>query len=117
MELNTNYTTAYMHDFIGSVAATKQKPVIFIRSWGWNNTTDVAAINASYDLYKTLLPLDIWTSMKESEFTFIEAENLVEALDWTEDVFPESQASTTNQANYIFYAVYNTVGQLIASNE
>ena len=117
MELNTNYNTAYMHDFICSDAATKEKPIIFIRSWGWNNTTDVSAINASMDLYKSILPLDIWTSMHVSEFTFIEAEDLTLAVDWCDDVFPKSQESTTNQANYVFYAVYNTVGQLVSSNE
>ncbi|CAF34294.1 hypothetical protein S-PM2d229 [Synechococcus phage S-PM2] len=117
MELNTNYTSTYFEDFIGSAAVAKQKCIIFLRSWGWNNTKDIDAINASMDVYKSLIPLDIFTALHQSEFVFIEADSVEEAMIFCEDAFPESQSSVSNQANYIFYAVYNKQGQLITSNE
>lgn len=117
MELNTNYTANYFEDFIGAAAVSKGKPIIFLRSWGWNNTSDIDAINTSMDLYKSIIPLDIFTALHQSEFVFVEVDSLEEAMIFCEDAFPESQASVTNPANYIFYAVYNSQGQQIASNE
>ena len=117
MELNSEYHAPYLDDFIGAAAAAKGKAVVMIRSWGWNNTSDVAAINASREFYKPLIPLDIWTAMFESEFSFCEVSNIVETLDWLEDTFPESQATCTDQSKYIFWALYNDQGQPIADNE
>ena len=57
MELNSEYHATYLDDFIGAAAAAKGKAVVMIRSWGWNNTSDVAAINASREFYKPLIPL------------------------------------------------------------
>lgn len=117
MELNSEYRATYFDDFIGEAAVAKGKAILFIRSWGWNNTTDVAAINASMDFYKPLIPLDIWTAMTQGEFTFVECDDIAETLEWCEDTFPETQAGTTDQAKYIFYALYNDIGQIIDSNE
>jgi hypothetical protein len=117
MELNSEYRATYFDDFIGEAAVSKGKATLFIRSWGWNNTTDVAAINASREFYKPLIPLDIWTAMDQSEFSFVECDNIEEISEWCEDTFPESQAGTTDQSKYIFYALYNALGQIIDSNE
>ena len=117
MELNSEYRATYFDDFIGEAAVAKGKAILFIRSWGWNNTTDVDAINASMAFYKPLIPLDIWTAMSVGEFTFVEVDDIAETLEWCEDTFPETQASTTDQAKYIFYALYNDIGQIIDSNE
>jgi len=117
MELNTNYVAKYFEDFIGESAKAKNRGVIFLRSWGWNNTKDIEQINASMELYKMRLPLDIYTALHQSEFVFVEIDNVVEAMEFCEDMFPQSQASTAEQAFYIFYAIYNDQGQIIASNE
>ena len=117
MELNTNYEAYYFEDLIGKYAISKQKGIVYLRSWGWNNTSDVDAINASMSLYRSRLPLDIYTALTQSEFVFLEVDNVAETMEFCEDMFPASQASTAEKAHYIFYAVYNAQGQKLADNE
>ena len=117
MELHANYTIDYLQDFIGESAQRQEKTIIFLRSTGWNNSTDVDAINASRELYKTRVTLDIWTALDRSEYTFILCDDVEEAIEYCEDAFPESQASCTRPEDYIFYAVYGPNGQLLADNE
>jgi len=115
--MNQDYEVFYFDNFVGNYAADVGKPVVYLRSTGWNNSTDIDAINASYELYKEILPLDIWTALKQSEFVFMEVEDIDETIQFLDNDFPESQESTTTPENYIFYALYNAEGQLIESNE
>ena len=117
MELHANYTINYLQDFIGESAKRQEKTIIFLRSTGWNNSTDVDAINASRELYKTRISLDIWTDLTQSEYVFIACDNTEEAFDFCEDVFPASQAACTRPEDYIFYAIYGPNGQLLSDNE
>jgi hypothetical protein len=56
--------------------------------------------------------------MKQSEYVVVELERLDQGvLDYFDDNFPDSQASVANPEMYVFYALYNDLGQLIASNE
>jgi hypothetical protein len=55
--------------------------------------------------------------MDLSEYNLIELESLDGVVDFLEDSFPESQATCTEPSQYIFYALYNELGQIIESNE
>ena len=115
--MNSHYDIFYLEDFIGKYAAEVEKPLVYFRATGWNNSTDVDAINASYDVYRDFLPLDMFTVLSNSEFAFMEIEDIEDTLEFLGANFPESQATCAVPENYIFYAVYNAQGQLIANNE
>lgn len=114
--LNTNYSIFDLQTFVGKYAQSVGKPVIFFRVYGWNNSTDIDAINESMDIYKQLLPLDLYTMFTQSEFNFLEMDTIVEAEQFLTDNFPESQSSVAKE-KYIFYALYNDQGQVILDNE
>ncbi len=115
--MNTNYNVHYFEHFIGNYAALIKKPVVYFRSVGWNNSSNVDAINASWAVYEDILPGDLWTALKTSEQVFIECDDVGVMMNWLGDNFPQSQASCTIPENYIFYALYNAEGQQIATNE
>lgn len=116
-----------LEETIGKYGKLLGKPMLYLRAVGWNNSSDVTKINASRDLYKDLVPLDMWTSMDTSEFNVVELQNFKEEGDDTgytlndmmtflSDNFPSSQASVEAE-RYVFYALFNNQGQIIASNE
>jgi hypothetical protein len=115
--INQNYLIYDLTTSIGRHVALRGVPMIFIRSYGWNNTSDVDKINESRELYKGVLPLDLWMEMDRSEYNLIELESLDGVVDFLGDSFPESQASCTEPSQYVFYALYNDQGQIIESNE
>jgi hypothetical protein len=115
--MNTSYDTFYLDNFIERYAALKGKAILYLRSTGWNNSSDVDAINASMQLYKDILPLDIWTCLNQSEHVFVEVDDITDTLNFLESNLPESQASTSTPENYIFYSLANSSGQIIATNE
>ena len=113
-----NYNTFYLDNFIEKYAAQLGKPVLYLRSTGWNASSDVDAINASYTKYQSILPNDLWTALKNSEFVFSEIDDdVADTMEWLEDNFPSSQASTAIPEDYIFYSLVNAEGQQVASNE
>lgn len=115
-KMNTPYDVFYFDNFIENYALAKGKPVVMFRSYGWNNSSDVDAINASYETYKTILPADLWNALKQSEYVFMEVEDLDDTQRFLEYNFPESQAKTTTPENYIFYSLCNAEGQTILDN-
>lgn len=113
-----NYTVFYFDNFIERYAAQLGKPVIYLRSTGWNASSDVDAINASYEVYKNILPIDVWTALKNSEHVFMESDDLIDDIViWLNDNFPSSQESCVVPENYIYYALANSQGQIIENNE
>lgn len=114
--MNTNYEGFYFDNFIERYAVAKGKAVIYLRSWGWNNSSNVDAINASMDVYREILPIDLFTLLSNSEFVFVEVDDIDEAYDFVSDNFPVSQESCTTPENYIHFTLYNELGQTIASN-
>lgn len=116
-KMNTPYDVYYFDNFIENYARMKGKPVVMLRSYGWNNSTDVDAINASYETYKSILPTDMWTALKQSEFVFLEVDDMQMTIEFLEASFPVSQAETTTPENYIFYSLCNVEGQTILTNE
>jgi hypothetical protein len=68
------------------------------------------------EFYKGIIPLDIFTSLKNSEFCFVEVNDINEASEFLEYNFPESQESCTTLENYIHYSLYNEQGQIVLSN-
>lgn len=113
---NTEYQIYDLQTFIGRYAQTVGKPLIFFRVYGWNNSTDVDAINASIDLYNSILPPDFTILFKDSEYLIVELDNFLEARQFLEDSFPQTQSECPKE-QYIFYALYNELGQVIAHNE
>jgi hypothetical protein len=115
--MNTPYDVYYFDNFIENYARMIEKPVVMFRSYGWNHSTDVDAINASYAVYEDILPTDLWTSLKQSEYVFMEVSDLDDTILFLESCLPSSQAETATPENYIFYSLCNAQGQIIASNE
>ena len=115
--MNSSYDAFYLDNFIENYAVLKGKAVVYLRSTGWNASSDVDAINASQELYKDILPPDLWTLLKNSEHVFAEVDDFDDMLNFLESNLPSSQASTTTPENYIFYSIANSDGQIVATNE
>ena len=115
--INQNYQIFNLQEILGRYAMTAGVPLAFIRVTGWNNSTNVDAINTSIQLYKNILPLDMWTCLNQSEHVFAEVDDITDMLNFLESNLPESQASTSTPENYIFYSLANSSGQIIATNE
>lgn len=113
---NTEYQIYNLETFIGKYAALAGKPLIYFRVYGWNNSTDVPAINESIALYESMLPVDFTTLFKDSEYLVVEMESITEAEKFLTDNFPVSQEGVSKE-RYIFYALYNDQGQVIMDNE
>ena len=116
-KMNTNYEVFYFDNFLEKYALAKGKAVVMLRSYGWNNSSNVDAINASYELYKDILPGDMWDALKNSEYVFMEVDDMDDTLLFLESNLPDSQAATTTPENYIFYSLCTAQGQIIANNE
>lgn len=111
----SDYICVYFDDLILKYAVMVNKPIIFIRSYGWNNCENQEKIVESKKVYKQSLPLDVYTTMEQSEFSFIEIESVEEALEFCEDNFPESTDKCEPEF-YVHYKVFNGQGHIIASN-
>lgn len=114
--LHTNYDIFFLDNFIEKYAQTIEKPIIFLRSYGWNNSKNIDSINSSMDGYKIILPLDVFTSLKNSEFCFLEVDSIEESVEFLQTYFPKSQETCSTPENYIHYSLFNSQGQLILSN-
>lgn len=113
--MNSEYTVYFFQNFIEKYAQVTGKAVAYIRTYGWNNGKDIDKINQSMEVYSQILPLDMITVMRNSEFIFVEIENLEEAMQFFEDNFPQDQASCETEF-YVHFSLYNSLGQLILSN-
>lgn len=111
----SNYNCVYFEDMVAKYVSMIGKPVIYIRTYGWNNTDDAEKIELSMETYKTLLPLDLYVTMSQCEFSFIEIDDIEEAIEFCEDSFPES-STKCDPESYIQYTVFNDQGQVVASN-
>lgn len=110
-----DYETLNFANFIEKSVELIGKPVIFLRSYGWNNSTDVEKINNSMDVYRSMLPIDMFNALFQSEFVFLIIENIEEAIQFCEDTFPQSQAECEKEF-YIHCSIINETGQTIYSN-
>lgn len=110
-----DYETLYLDNFIERTAQSLGKPIAYLRSYGWNNSTDIEKINESMEVYKELLPIDIYNALHDSEFVFLILEDINEAVEFFEENFPESQ-SDCDKEFYVHYTVVNELGQTIVSN-
>lgn len=113
---NTDYQIYDLQTFIGRYALLAGKPLIYFRVYGWNNSNDVDAINASMDLYESILPIDFNILFRDSEHLIVEMDSIIEAEQFLLDSFPRTQADVPKE-QYIFYALYNDQGQVILDNE
>lgn len=114
--MNTDYEVFYFDNFIERYAAEKNKAVIYFRAYGWNNSSNIDAINESMDLYRNILPLDLFTALHNSEYVFVEVDDINEAMEFLETNFPVSQETTATPEKYIHFTLYNSQGQSILSN-
>lgn len=106
-----------MDNFIEKYAIAKNKAVIYFRSYGWNNSDNVDAINDSMSFYEEILPKDIFSILSKTEFAFAEVEDVVQAVEFLRDNFPKTQDECQIPEYYIHYSLYNDQGQIILSNE
>lgn len=114
--MNSEYQIYFFDNFIERYAKLFGKPVIYIRTYGWNHSQDIEKINESMSVWQDILPNDMFTVMKNSEFSFIEVDNLEEAVDFLESNFPLDQASVAYPELYVHFSLYNELGQIILSN-
>jgi hypothetical protein len=114
--MNTEYQIFHFDNFIENYAKMLGKPVIYIRTYGWNNSSNVDKINESMEIYKNILPVDIFNTMKNTEFLFIEVDNIVEAEEFLSHNFPESQSNVGFPELYVHFSLCNELGQIILSN-
>ena len=114
--MNTEYQIFHFDNFIENYAKMLGKPVIYIRTYGWNNSSNVDKINESMDFYKEILPLDIFNSMKQTEFLFVEVDDIAEADEFLDSNFPKSQSDVGYPELYVHYSLSNELGQIISSN-
>jgi hypothetical protein len=111
----SEYNCVYFEDMMAKYISLLGKPIIFLRSYGWNNCADSEKIEKSKELYKTFLPLDVYTTLTQCEFSVIEIGDVGEAIEFCEDSFPES-FEKCNDEEYIHYKVFNAQGQVVANN-
>jgi hypothetical protein len=111
----SEYNCVYFEDMVAKYVTMLGKPVIFIRTYGWNNYTDQEKIQQSKDLYKSTLPLDMYTTMEQCEFSVVEIDDIEEAIEFCEDNFPESSDKCEPEF-YVQYQVFNVLGQVVANN-
>jgi len=114
--MNSEYQIFFFDNFIERYAKTVSKPIIYLRSYGWNHSQDIDKINESMEFYKDILPLDIFTALKNSEFSFIEVDSVEQAAEFLVINFPENQAEVAYPELYIHYSLCNEIGQIILSN-
>lgn len=114
--MQTEYEIFQFDNFIEKAALALKKPVVFIRSYGWNHSQNIEKINESMDIYRDLLPLDMFESMRMSEFIFLTLDNIEEAMLFFDETFPKSQADCDPEL-YVFYSIINELGQTILTNE
>ncbi len=111
----SEYNCVYFEDMVAKYVSFLGKPVIYIRTYGWNNSENLEKINESKEIYKNMLPLDVFTTMEQCEFSVIEIDDVEEAIEFCEDSFPES-AQNCEVEFYVQYEVFNAQGQVVASN-
>lgn len=101
---------------LGKYARLIEKPIIFVRTVGWNGPNlNEEKVLESKEIYKNLLPLDIYTCISETESSVIEIDSIEEAISEIGDIFPENKDSCEKES-YIYFAIFNVEGQLIINN-
>jgi len=112
----SDYNCLYFEDMLGKYARLIEKPIVFVRSVGWNDSyLDAEKVLESKEVYKNLLPTDIYTCISETEFNVIEIDSIEEAIEQFIDIFPENK-DVCEKEFYIYYAIFNVEGQLVISN-
>ena len=118
MTISTNYQVYDLETAIGKYAAKIQQPVLFLRTTGWNNSSDVDKINASKAIYADTVPTDMYNQLVNGEWHVTVLDELSDVEQFLDDTFPTSQAQVaSNPEMYIYYALFNDHGQVIDSNE
>jgi hypothetical protein len=111
-----NYDAMEFSEFIESYISLAKTPLVFIRVTGPQSLNDADKANEVFNLYKQILDLEMYNLIFNNEFIFVKFETVEEAIQYCEDHFPESQ-STCPPEQFIYYAVYNSEGQVIVSND
>ena len=110
-----NYQAFQFSEMISDYAKRIEKPFVFIRASGPHSTNDVEVANKTFDLYRSILPLEIYTILFYNEIFFLSFDDIEQALEFCEDYFPSSQTKCSPE-EYVHYSIYNKEGQLIFSN-
>ena len=118
MTISTDYQVYDLETAIGKYAAKIQQPVLFLRTTGWNNSSDVDKINASKAIYANTIPTDMYNQLVNGEWHVTVLDEMSDVQQFLIDTFPASQAQVADDPEmYIYYALFNDQGQVIDSNE
>ena len=118
MTISTNYQVYDLETAVGKYAAKIQQPVLFLRTTGWNNSSDVDKINASKAIYADTIPTDMYNQLINGEWHVTVLDEMSDVQQFLIDTFPTSQAQVADDPEmYIYYALFNDQGQVIDSNE
>ena len=118
MTISTNDQVYDLETAVGNYAAKIQQPVLFLRTTGWNNSSDVDKINASKAIYADTVPTDMYNQLVNGEWHVTVLDELSDVQQFVTDTFPASQAQVASTPEmYIYYALFNDQGQVIDSNE
>ena len=118
MTISTDYQVYDIETIVGKYAAKIQQPVLFLRTTGWNKSSDLDKINASKAIYANTIPADMYNQLVNGEWHVVVLDELSDTMQFVADAFPESEAQVADDPEmYIYYAVFNDEGQVIDSNE
>lgn len=111
-----DYDAMDFSEFIESYISIKKKPLVYIRACGPHSTNDADLANQVFNLYKQILDTEMYTLMFNSEFIFVHFDTVEQAIEYCEDHFPKSQ-KTCPKEQFVYYAVYNSQGEILESND
>jgi len=103
-------------DYLGILEKYVQglnRPVIIVEKVGINNSTNEEKINEAYDLYKNLLPIEVFAALKQEKIFSVLFHSNGLAEDFARDFFPLKK---TDDEIYVKVMVFNNSGQLMYDN-
>lgn len=94
---------------------TIKTPTVLIRGVGPHNEADPEKSKAAFEVYKNILPTEVYTAFSQDEFITVSFNAVEEALDFCDDNFPVNKDKCPPE-QYVQVWVYNESGELLFSN-
>lgn len=90
------------------------RPVLIVEKVGINNSEDQEKIDAAYELYKQILPVEIFAALKQEKIFSVLFHSNGLAEDFARDMFP---AKKTDDEIYVKVLYFNNNGELLYDNQ
>lgn len=94
---------------------TIKTPTVLIRGVGPHNEVDSEKSKAAFELYKNMLPDEVYVAFSQDEFITVSFNTSEEAIDFCEDNFPVNKDKCPS-SQYVQVWAYNESGELLYSN-